>query len=136
MKSTWFPGKLIPLNEAECRELLASHDVGRVAWNDALGPVIVPVNYSVGADGDIRFRTEPGSALAMRHDLDALTFQIDEADRFLAAGWSVLVRGTVQHVMTPANDLNDDADPWAGGDRSFHVRLTPRVISGRRIIPS
>jgi hypothetical protein len=43
----WFPSHLKELGEPECLELLAEHHVGRVAYCDDLGPVVLPVNYAV-----------------------------------------------------------------------------------------
>ena len=47
----WFPSHLREMTRAECLELLASHRVGRVAYCDDLGPVVLPVNYAV--DGHV-----------------------------------------------------------------------------------
>ena len=74
MKETWFPGKLTTLDEAECRELLARQEIGRVAWCDTLGPVIQPVNYVVDEDGDIRFRVEARGALASRFEVVSIAW--------------------------------------------------------------
>src|SRR5205823_2663786 len=48
------------LSVPECRALLATHGVGRIAVPTVSGPVVVPVNYSV-VDGAIVFRTAPGT---------------------------------------------------------------------------
>lgn len=40
-------GALVVRDEAPCRRLLASRPVGRPAWCQAGGPVLVPVNHSV-----------------------------------------------------------------------------------------
>lgn len=136
MKETWFPGKLTTLDEAECRELLARQEIGRVAWCDTLGPVIHPVNYVVDESGEIRFRVEPRSALAHQLDLGALTFQIDDYDAFSQSGWSVLVRGHGRYVNPPSAAVAPQPEPWVAGERTFNVRITPQVITGRRIIPT
>jgi nitroimidazol reductase NimA-like FMN-containing flavoprotein (pyridoxamine 5'-phosphate oxidase superfamily) len=43
----WFPSHLRKLDAAECLELLAAYQVGRVACCDDLGSVVVPVNYAL-----------------------------------------------------------------------------------------
>ena len=48
------------LTEAECRRLLAEHDVGRVAFVDDDWPVVLPVNYVIDNDV-IAIRTDAGS---------------------------------------------------------------------------
>lgn len=135
MKESWFPGKLIVLDQTECDDLLARQEVGRVAWCDTLGPVIHPVNYVVDADGCIRFRVEPRSALARQLELGAMTFQIDEYDSFTQSGWSVLVRGHARYVNPPSAAKAPQPEPWVKGDRSFNVCITPQITTGRRIIP-
>lgn len=136
MKQSWFPGKLTILDEAECRELLARQEVGRVAWCDTFGPVIHPVNYVVDDDGNIRFRTQPHSALARQLGIGTLTFQIDEYDAFTQSGWSVLVRGQARYVNPPSAAEETQSDPWVEGNRTFNVCITPKITTGRRIIPT
>ena len=61
-------------------------------------------------------------------------FQVDELDDETDAGWSVLIRGRATYV--DCGDLPEVADrppPWHEGVQSLHVRITPRVISGRRL---
>jgi nitroimidazol reductase NimA-like FMN-containing flavoprotein (pyridoxamine 5'-phosphate oxidase superfamily) len=43
----WFPSHLREMEQVECLDLLAAHQVGRVAYSDALGPVVLPVNYAL-----------------------------------------------------------------------------------------
>ena len=61
----WFPSHLKELGEPECLERLAEHHVGRVAYCDDLGPVVLPVNYAVD-QGTILIQTSPHSTLASR----------------------------------------------------------------------
>jgi nitroimidazol reductase NimA-like FMN-containing flavoprotein (pyridoxamine 5'-phosphate oxidase superfamily) len=44
------------LTERECRYLLGTHGVGRLAVTTPAGPLVVPVDYGV-VDGAIVFRT-------------------------------------------------------------------------------
>ena len=46
------------LSERQCRELLQSSDLARVAWQTADGPQILPVTY-VCHGGSLVFRTSP-----------------------------------------------------------------------------
>jgi transcriptional regulator with XRE-family HTH domain len=52
--------ELTELSADECRALLGTHGVGRIAVTTESGPGIVPVNYSV-TDGAIVFRTASGT---------------------------------------------------------------------------
>jgi hypothetical protein len=79
------PGGAERLAEQECWELLAGHEVGRVAYCDDRGPVVLPVNYSLDRQ-TILIRLAPYSRLAV-HLEDALaSFQIDEYDSYNQPG--------------------------------------------------
>lgn len=135
-QETWFPGHLKVLSRKECLDLLNATPVGRVAWNEPEGPIILPVNYVM--DGtSIIFRTGIDTALARKLHLGFASFQIDEHDDFNRSGWSVLARGMVSCV--DANHVTEDAPevfPWVDGERHYMMRITPLVITGRRIIPT
>jgi nitroimidazol reductase NimA-like FMN-containing flavoprotein (pyridoxamine 5'-phosphate oxidase superfamily) len=85
MKESWFPSHLAPIPPEECLELLAGEPVGRVAYCDLHGPVVLPVNH-VLSGGSIWFRTSPDSELA-RHLRDAgpeaaVGFEVDQFDTY------------------------------------------------------
>ncbi len=132
----WFPSHLREISQAECLGLLAAHQVGRVAYCDDLGPVVLPVNYVLDHD-TLLLEVSPHSTLATHLRSGAACFEIDEVDEFSQSGWSVLVRGTATFVEN--EDLPGDlVEPiaWAEGQRQFHVRVTPSQISGRRLLPA
>jgi nitroimidazol reductase NimA-like FMN-containing flavoprotein (pyridoxamine 5'-phosphate oxidase superfamily) len=132
----WFPSHLREISSAECLELLAGHQIGRVAYCDERGPVVLPVNY-VLQDGDVLFQTSPRSTLAQYLKSGPASFQIDEYDEYTQSGWSVLVRGDAAYVESDDLPSEDDRPTaWAEGLRSFHVRIKPFDISGRRLLPS
>ncbi|MEV0241504.1 pyridoxamine 5'-phosphate oxidase family protein [Streptomyces sp. NPDC050674] len=123
------------LTETECRSLLSTHGVGRLAVPADSGPVVVPVNYSV-VDGEILFRTAPGTAPAQAAG-QRVAFEVDRIDEAFSEGWSVLVRG-------PARAVTDEEEaarlaalaystPWAGGRRELLLRIEPVAVTGRRI---
>jgi uncharacterized protein len=76
----------------ECEALLAAQSTGRVAWNAADGPQVLPVTYGVYA-GDIVFRTSPYGALSQLDNPTIVAFEIDDIDQAHGAGWSVVARG-------------------------------------------
>ncbi|MFJ4713859.1 helix-turn-helix domain-containing protein [Streptomyces sp. NPDC088785] len=126
----------LELSEQECRALLSSHGVGRVAVQLPHGPVVLPVNYTITSDGSVAFRTRPGSSLSGAAGQE-IAFEVDQVDDALSEGWSVLVVGVACRVTDAdtATALDDQAhsEPWAGGERDQWLLLTPRRISGRRI---
>ncbi|MFE6409282.1 helix-turn-helix domain-containing protein [Streptomyces sp. NPDC057837] len=123
------------LTEAECRALLASHGVGRLAVPADSGPLVVPVNYQV-VDGAVVFRTGPGTTPA-EADGHQVAFEVDRIDEAFSEGWSVLVRGPASTVTDPdeAARLDEQAysTPWAGGPRELWLRIEPVAVTGRRI---
>ena len=128
------PG-IAELSTRECRALLSTHGVGRIAVPTATGPVIVPVNYSV-VDGAIVFRTAPGTTPSQASGCQ-VAFEVDRIDDAFAQGWSVLVRGHARTVTDPDEvrrlDERAYSRPWAGGQRDQWVRIDPRLFTGRRI---
>ena len=134
------PGRFERLSREECRELLELKKVGRGAYCERKGPVVLPVNFTVRSQS-IVFRTKAGSRLARyMNDLPA-SFEVDEIDDFLQSGWSVLVTGVAQWV-TDTEDLSDlwwdqhQPQPWAEGERNAFVRIVPTSVTGRRVHPS
>jgi nitroimidazol reductase NimA-like FMN-containing flavoprotein (pyridoxamine 5'-phosphate oxidase superfamily) len=116
-----------------------SRSAGRVAFNTEDGVLVLPVNH-VLHDGDVYFRTSSYGAIAeglRRHE--QLTFQIDDVDEFLRAGWSVLVIGPAEvvdpHEALVSLDSTEHPEPWAAGSRPLTVRIRPHHITGRRVLP-
>ncbi|MFJ3718484.1 pyridoxamine 5'-phosphate oxidase family protein [Streptomyces sp. NPDC090057] len=130
--------RLRDLGPEECRALLSTHGVGRVAVTAPDGrPAVVPVNYEV-VDDTIAFRTAPGSVPAAAVGTD-VAFEVDHLDEALSQGWSVLAVGPASAVTDPdaARRLTGGAygEPWAGGEREMWVSIRPARLTGRRISP-
>jgi uncharacterized protein len=124
------------LSSEECLQLLSTGSVGRIAvTRDAL-PVILPVNYAVDG-GSILIRTTDGAILrAARAGGAVVAFEVDNLDARTMTGWSVLVTGTLREVTAVSAVLRAEQlplVPWAGGERRHFVRITPGLLSGRRI---
>jgi nitroimidazol reductase NimA-like FMN-containing flavoprotein (pyridoxamine 5'-phosphate oxidase superfamily) len=124
----------VDLTDEECLARLRSHSVGRIAFCVDGGPQIYPVNF-VMADGAIVFRTSPYGPMADQSHHGEVAFEVDELDRELREGWSVLAVG-------PAETLEADEtlemtslrllEPWAAGSRSLFVRIRPHQLTGRQ----
>ena len=134
-ESGWFPSHVRELGRAECLELLAAHEVGRVAYCDEAGPVVLPVNYALDGS-DILIKVSPHSALAQHLRDASASFQIDDFESYTQSGWSVLVRGTASHVEPTEVPADTRAVPWAEGVRTLHVRIAAREVTGRRLLPA
>jgi nitroimidazol reductase NimA-like FMN-containing flavoprotein (pyridoxamine 5'-phosphate oxidase superfamily) len=119
----------------ECLALLATRSVGRVGITISALPVIFPINF-VLMDGDIVFRSSPGSKLTAAAQRAVVAFEVDEVDTMYHSGWSVLVVG-------PAYEVTDAAEleraktlpllPWAPGTKGHFIRIRSEIVSGRRL---
>lgn len=123
------------LSQAQCFALLKRGTVGRVAVTVAALPAIFPVNYTVLHD-QIVFLTGEGTKLRAAVDRAVVAFQIDHFDQSAGTGWSVMAVGLAEEItdteeLRTARQLN--LHPFASGDRSHFVRISPEFISGRRI---
>ena len=130
-------GLIEDLADSECLSLLKTHHFGRVAFvQQADGPpMIMPLNYLVHA-GSVVVRTDPRSELGNALRDAPVSFEIDGIDQQQRTGWSVLVIGRAQEIVDPREleELHQTPLlPWAAGDRPEYVRITPELVTGRRI---
>ncbi|MGQ5637848.1 MULTISPECIES: pyridoxamine 5'-phosphate oxidase family protein [unclassified Streptomyces] len=131
--------RLRDLSPQECRTLLSTHGVGRVAVATSEGrPAVVPVNYEF-VDDAIVFRTAPDSVTAAAAERE-VAFEVDHVDEALSQGWSVLAIGPARMVTEPEAVRrlvrHAHTTPWAGGAREMWVSIEPTNLTGRRITPA
>lgn len=110
------------LSAEECWALLSETTVGRIAWQDAQGIAVVPVNYTSDG-GRIVFHTAPTTSLAALTNPTPVAFEVDLIDEETAVGWSVLVRGTSGPVEAAAMSWLDD--------RTVGIAIAASNIDGR-----
>jgi uncharacterized protein len=124
------------LSEQDCRDLLQSHTICRIAWQAADGPQVLPVSY-LWHQGSVVFRTSPYGVLSELIRPTDVAVQLDELDEQLRSGWSVLVQGRAEAVAEPTELLHlwtiDGMVPWAPGIRNVFIRVVPRRITGRSL---
>jgi nitroimidazol reductase NimA-like FMN-containing flavoprotein (pyridoxamine 5'-phosphate oxidase superfamily) len=122
------------LSERQCRELLQSSNLARVAWQTAEGPQILPVTYVCYGDS-LLFRTSPYGPLSELIQPTDVALEVDELDQQRRSGWSVVVQGRAAAVAEAAEIVHlwDVAGlvPWAPGVRNVFIQITTRRISGR-----
>jgi nitroimidazol reductase NimA-like FMN-containing flavoprotein (pyridoxamine 5'-phosphate oxidase superfamily) len=126
------------LSKSECFGLLAQEHLGRVAFVDDLGPIVVPVNFVLDRHMVV-FRTDEGTKLDAACRGSRVAFEIDGADEATRTGWSVVVRGEAIEVTDPAELARLrklPIDPWAPGAKTHYVRVLPAALTGRRISAS
>ena len=128
-------GNLEILTEDQCRELLASQNLGRVAFPLGGETEIFPVNYS--SDGLIVvFRTARGTKLA-QSTVSRVAFEVDGWDAAAQVGWSVVLKGVAQEVAGRVDPFSSAlrsrrVEPLAPGERDYWIAIYPAEISGRR----
>jgi nitroimidazol reductase NimA-like FMN-containing flavoprotein (pyridoxamine 5'-phosphate oxidase superfamily) len=126
---------LVHLSPDECRALLPTQTIGRVGVVFGTEQAILPVNYVV-IDGDVYFRTDPGSKLIAAVLHRPVVFEIDHAEPGTRDGWSVNVVGHAEEVTDRAlrqRVLDGPLEPWAEGVRDNVVRIRAEELTGRRI---
>jgi uncharacterized protein len=123
------------LGRAECERLLASHDIGRIAFSLGGVPEIFPVNYA--SDGStVVFRTSDGTRLA-HSVMQRAAFEVDEFNPATRIAWSVVVQGVVVEITDSAEPLairlrEKPVMPLAPGAHERWMAVYSSNITGRR----
>lgn len=125
------------LSVTRCHQLIAAHQIGRVAWSAADGPQLFPVSYA-WIDGRIVFRTSPYGILSELVRRTAAVFEVDEIDETRRRGWSVIIRGRAGGIASPdqlRSTTPTGTVPWADGDRYLVIAIEPVEVTGREFRP-
>jgi nitroimidazol reductase NimA-like FMN-containing flavoprotein (pyridoxamine 5'-phosphate oxidase superfamily) len=123
------------LDRDRCLDLLATVPLGRLGFTAGALPIILPVAFGL-LDGDVVFRTVPGSKLEAILRRQIACFEADDFDEVFHTGWSVLVTGRTRVLSDPEELARAEALPlrsWTrhhrGADR--FVRLRCDLVTGR-----
>ena len=133
MTESW----LEELSLEECTALLRTNSVGRIGVVlDGL-PLVLPINYELVEANDrlcLVFRTRSGNVIDRA--TSNVAFEIDGIDPSHRRGWSVLLRGELQHVDADDTLLQTHFDPnsWLSHDRDAWLVFEPSIVSGRRLV--
>jgi nitroimidazol reductase NimA-like FMN-containing flavoprotein (pyridoxamine 5'-phosphate oxidase superfamily) len=135
MEDAW----LEELDPEACLNHLRSEPIGRLAIVVDEYPLVLPVNYRLVETSGLTWvavRTRPGNVIEQAPARAA--FEIDGIDATRHRGWSVLVRGTLQHVDPDAASFRErfDPEPWVTNDREAWLAIEPFSITGRELHPS
>ncbi|HEX3207688.1 MAG TPA: pyridoxamine 5'-phosphate oxidase family protein [Propionibacteriaceae bacterium] len=122
------------LGREQCLDLLESNHLGRVAWQAADLPQILPVTYATH-QGSVYFRTTPDGILSELAQPTRVALEVDELDQQTRSGWSIVLHGRTSAVSEPDALANlwaaDSLVPWAGGNRTLFICIRPDRVSGR-----
>ena len=102
------------LDEVDAMRLLAQSHLGRVGLTIGALPAIFPVNYCL-IDGDIVFRSSPGSKVSAASRGTVVAFEVDDYHDADRSGWSVLVVGRSEVV----HDLHVTFKGVGGAPRTY-----------------
>ena len=124
------------LDEEQCRSLIQSRNLGRIAFTFEGVPEIFPINYA--ADGStVVFRTAADTRLqaAAKH---RVAFEVDDWDPTAGVGWSVVVKGIAEEITRGIDPFavalrSRPVIPLAPGAREVWIAVYPAEITGRRI---
>jgi len=120
------------LEDAECRRLLATAAVGRLAYTDGALPAIVPVPF-VLHEGHILLPIHGYSAVVAAVRGAVVALEVDDFDPVTETGWSVTVVGPSRVVDDPdevgALRGRGLPDGWAGPGRCL-VRVHVGLLRG------
>ncbi|HET8762641.1 MAG TPA: pyridoxamine 5'-phosphate oxidase family protein [Gemmatimonadales bacterium] len=129
------------LSEQECRELLARHHVGRIAYQIKDYVNIVPLGYVYHGDW-LACRTQEGSKVSVLRQSPYVAFEVDEVEGLF--DWkSVVVQGswyeedrptsgreeTLAALRAVAPSVLTPEDPTPFRDILFRIHI--REITGR-----
>ena len=131
--------QLVTLSRAECLELLAAGNVGRVVVTVGTEhrPLIRPVNYLFDQTTQaVTFRSAAGTKLHALLRSASACFEIDDVDTEARTGWSVIVYGVTEPVVHPTDILRlerSGLDSLAPGPQPDWIRIRATTITGVRI---
>jgi hypothetical protein len=123
------------ISEDECLQLLAQHDLGRIAIIVDGQPLIFPVNYGLN-DRIVTFRTAPGTTLSCAPGSN-VAFEVGEHATSTRMGWTVLVQGVAIDATTALDYVSWVArwatlHPLGPGVKTHRLAIRPTRITGRR----
>jgi hypothetical protein len=129
------PRRLWELGEEECRELLGTAVIGRIAFTEGALPAIQPVHFSL-LGNNVVIPTRPGSKVAAAVANAVVAFEADDFDPATKTGWSVTTVGP-SRLLTDADEIAAlDAlglRPWADTPQRCYIVVRTSLWRGRRV---
>jgi hypothetical protein len=128
------------LSDEVCRHLLASEEVGRLAFIDVDGgPVVFPLNYAL--EGDLIVVRTDSEGVVDAVAAHPVAFEVEHLAPAHHGGWSVLVQGVGRDlgVARRPDDVEQrrgTVKPWAPGSKNRLLGIEIVHVSGRRIVPA
>lgn len=127
--------RLAVLDEHECRRLLPTAVIGRLAFTEGALPTIQPVSFGLVGD-QLVIPTRVGSKVAAASKGAVVAFEVDAFDPDAHTGWNVTIVGPSRVVTVDSEIAALDAlglTPWAPTSQRCYVTVGIHIIRGRRI---
>lgn len=123
------------LDDGECRRLLATVPIGRVAYTERALPTIQPVTFVLHG-GCVVIPTRVGSKMEAASRGAVVAFEVDAYDAATRTGWNVTVIGRSRVAGEEAEIRGLDAlgaEAWAPADSPCYILIELTLVRGRRI---
>lgn len=123
------------LSPTDCRALLASVPIGRLAFTVGALPSIQPVHFEVRGD-EVLIPTRRGGKVEAASRGAVVAFEADEYDPGTGTGWSVTVVGPSRVLLDPAELAalsRSGLVAWAPAPDACVVAVRIARITGRRL---
>ena len=117
-----------PLEPEECRRLLASRRVARVAFVSGADILVLPVSYVIDEAGVVVFSTSTSGMLGHLVGGTRVSLQLDDVEEDLQNGWSVLGIGRADRYQGSALPT-----PWVPGHADLTIGITIETLTGRAV---
>lgn len=124
------------LAEDECRRLLPSMPIGRLAFTRGALPCVLPVHFAV-RNNEVCIRSLDTAKIACAARGDIVAFEVDSYTPATREGWCVNLVGRCRIIDDPAEIAELDAlnfSPWSAEQRPDCFAITISMIHGRRLI--
>ena len=116
------------LEPQECRRLLASRRVARVAFVNGGDVVVLPVSYMLDDSGVLVISTSSQGMLGRLVEGARVSVQLDDVEEDLQNGWSVLGVGRTDRYEGSAVPA-----PWVPGHDDLRIGITIETLTGRAV---
>lgn len=123
------------LDDGECRRLLCTTSIGRLAFTEGAMPAIRPVSFGVVRD-QIVIPIRAGSRVAAASRGAVLAFEADALEAGSQTGWTVTVVGPSRVVADPIQIAELDAlglSSWTPTTDPGYVAVHMRIVRGLRV---
>jgi nitroimidazol reductase NimA-like FMN-containing flavoprotein (pyridoxamine 5'-phosphate oxidase superfamily) len=127
--------RLSELDEEECRRLLGTAVIGRLAFTEGSLPAVQPVHFTL-LGGHVVIPTRPGSKVAAATANAVVAFEVDDFDPEEKTGWSVTAVGP-SRLLTRPDEIEElealGLAPWAGTPHRCYIAVRTTILRGRRL---